>query len=249
MSAEPARKELSFWPGMFVIAVVVPGVFYLKFGRIDAFALAFTCFLLLLVFGIEFVPKLNERFGADLAEHPVRPGRFDKLGVVWLLSIPFAPFLVWLLSSYVWLDRGNWQVLLGIRTGLCVALPCICVLPLLRYVRGRASSYALLILFLGTAFPFLTGWSSMMDLFHRPRWEQVRIEKLHERYTVVHYRAIPTGIVDARLSDGRLLEFNRRLVHIVSEGPARVEILESLGVIIGYDEPSDGPRAVSDVKG
>jgi hypothetical protein len=81
------------------IAVGIPAIFWLKFRVVDGYALAFTTFLLMLVFAIEFVPKLSDEYGAELEAKPVEPRWYDRLGVVWLLSIPFAPFLGWVVKS------------------------------------------------------------------------------------------------------------------------------------------------------
>ena len=51
-----------------------------------------------------------------------------------------------------------------------VGLPLTCVLHLLRYVRGRAAPYSLLILFLGTMFPVTIGWPAAADFLRGPSW-------------------------------------------------------------------------------
>ena len=123
--------------------------------------------------------------------------------MVWLLSIPFGPFFGWLCTEQ--LTAENWRILAGVRAFLCVLVPLICVLPLLRCVRGTKAVPAGLILLIGTAFPVLTGLGSAMDVTRGPVWENVEVKHIRPiayRVGVARVR-IPGGI--AELANGRVL--------------------------------------------
>jgi hypothetical protein len=210
--------------------IIIPLCYWLRFGRVDAYAMGFTAFLLLLTLGFHFIPKLNDKYGAEQKALKVARGPFDWLGVVWLLAIPFAPFLMWLVDSLMVITLANWKLLLGIKAGLCVIIPGVSVLPLLRYVRGKASPYALLILFIGTGFPVTIGWYAMMDFVQGPQQERVSVASV----TPIHHyrkgRDIPTDILQVQLADGQTLEANKTVM--IGPGPAEITLLKYAGVIL-----------------
>jgi hypothetical protein len=222
---KPSRPNLPFWYGVAAIAVVVPAVFWLRFGDLR-FGMALAGFLLLLVLGVQFLPELNRKYGAEQAALKVKPSAFDRLAVVWLLAIPFAPFLAWVIGSLATVNVRTWRWVLGAEAFRCVALPLICVLPLLRYVRGRAAPYSLLILFLGTLFPVAIGWSSAADFVRGPKWEPVNVASSIRAH--LHYRGrdIPTRTLKVRLADGRVLEADAEQVDIRT-GACRILVLQS----------------------
>jgi len=226
-----ARKRLAFWPGALAIALGVPALFWLRFGTVNGYAFACTGFLLLLVFGIEFIPQLNQKYGQELSGLEIEPRWYDRLGVVWLLAIPFAPLIGWAEQSYVELAPGNYRWVLGARAFVCVVVPLVTVLPLLRYVRGRASAYALLILFLGTAFPISTGYAAAVDFVTGASWQTIDIVQL-ERVTLVrqHGPRLKSTLV-ATLADGRVLEASASVVTPHS-GSSRALVLERTGQIL-----------------
>lgn len=224
-------KQLPFWPGAALIAISIPAIFWIRYGRIDGFALGITGFLLLIAFSIQFIPKLSDRYGADQEAQRVLPGRFDKLGVVWLLAIPFAPFAMWLVGSLATIDSSNWRVVLGIKAFLCVAIPVVCVLPLLRYIRGKAAPYGLLILFLGTMFPVSVGWASTADLLEGPEWQTVVVRDIKQVHMQVRMRDIPTRTIDVHLEDGRVLQADKDIA-VPLPGTSHILVLNHLGLII-----------------
>ena len=175
---------------LLLIAVVIPGIFWLMFDRTAlGYGAAFAGFLMLLATAVWF----SDRIPADatVAAPKLKRSRFDWLGAVWLLSIPFGPLLGWLATEQ--LAAGNWQLMAGIRAFLCIGLPLIGVLPLLRSVRGKYALVASAILLVGTAFPVLMALGATYDLMRGPAWEAV---------TVAAARA--DGVVE--LSDGRILQ-------------------------------------------
>jgi len=182
-------KEWPFPIQCLFVALLIPGIFWLRYGRVDGFAVGFTAFLLLLMTGVYYLPKLSDKAAAGEIDTPaVKPSRWDFLGVFWLLLIPFAPLAMWLYAQLAVLTPGNWQTILATKTAICVVLPVICVLPLLRYARGKTGHVALLILLLGTAYPVSVGWASMSDLLHGPEWQKVEIvdvRRVHCRFGCV----------------------------------------------------------------
>ncbi|HEY4103449.1 MAG TPA: hypothetical protein VGM44_06140 [Polyangiaceae bacterium] len=231
--SEP-RKKPPFLPGVLAIAFGVPVIFWLKFGTINGYALATTGFLLLLVFAIEFIPKLNQKYGAELEADRVERRWYDQFGIVWLLAIPFAPLLGWVIQTTATIGLQNWRWIFGLRGFVCVVLPLASVLTLLRYVRGRAAPYALLILLVGTAFPVSTGISAALDFVRGPRWESVEIVSLERVTMIVNSHHTPTTIVSATLSDGRVLEANAAAVTLRT-GAKRALILQHSGIILALE--------------
>jgi hypothetical protein len=230
----PSRqpREVPFWPGVILVAIGMPFCFWLRFGRINGYALGFTGFLLLLLFAIHFLPKLNNKYGAEQEAIKVKPGRFDVLGVVWLLAIPFAPFLLWLVDSLFTMTIVNWKLLSGMKVLFCIVIPCVCVLPLLRFLRGKAAPYALLILVIGTGFPVTFGLNSLVDLVEGLKQEKVEITSVKRVHSSWRSKDIVTDILEIELADGRLFEANAKQVD-PSEGEADIDFLAHQKVILG----------------
>ena len=133
--------------------------------------------------------------------------------------------------AFTIITLDNWKMMLGIKTGLCVLLPCVSVLPLLRYVRGKATPYALLILAIGTGFPVSIGWHSMRDLLQGPQQENVSIVSANPIRLSLKYREVTTNILEIKLSDGRTYQAND-LIGTVAPGPAEITLLPHTGVIL-----------------
>lgn len=174
------------------------------FHDIEGYAYGFTGFFLLLELGVGILPRKVEELSA---RSKVKGGRFDFLGVIWLLSVPFGPLLGWILTNAFGLTESNWRLLFGARVTLTIVVPLVCVLPLLRYVRGRAASFALGVLALGTAFPVLTGIQPAIDLIRGPEWETVRVSRTED--------------FSVDLSDGRKLAHSEEM----SLHPGAMDIL------------------------
>ncbi len=230
-TSQPPQKQLPFWPGVVLIAVGIPLIFWLRFGRVDGFAIGFTAFLLLIVFGLRFIPVLNEKYGAEQEKLKVNRGPFDWLGAVWLLAIPFAPFLMWVVDSLSVITVQNWKIILGTKAGLCVLIPVVSVLPLIKYVRGKAVPYALLILVIGTGYPVSLGWHAMRDFISGPQQQQVSVTQVNQIHMTYKFRDVPTEILVVKLADGRTLEANATQAAIET-GPAAITVLQHSGVIL-----------------
>lgn len=224
-------KPASVIGGILITVLGVLALFWVSFGYVDGYAFGVAAFFVLMQLAIVLVPKKLDALGPGAASK-VPPGRFDFLGAVWLLTIPFAPFFGWVLTNWIDVDASNWRVVLGIRAFACVILPCVCVLPLLRYVRGQAAGFASAILVVGTAFPVITGAGSAFDLVMGPEWESVVISQIED----VSFTTRVGTHVEARgafvlLSDGR--RFTRATEVKVETGPAKLLLLRGFGRIIG----------------
>lgn len=229
--ANEPRSKSSLWLGLLLTVVCVPAIFWMQFGVVDGFAFAVAGFFVLLQLGIVLVPKKAAELGPD-ATPKIAPGRFDFLGVVWLLAIPFAPVLGWAATNVVDVDADDWRAVLGVRAFVSVILPVVCVLPLVRYVRGRAAGFAAAILVIGTAFPLLTGAGAAYDVVVGPAEENVVVADLQG---VAFSTATGGGRVDIPdafviLADGRRLTHAKNVA--VKKGAARIVVLRGFGRIL-----------------
>ena len=143
----------------------IPLLFYLQFGEIDAYALSFTGFIvvlcLLVALGFYFSDKPATQ---TLEARKWRGGPFDYVGAFWLLACAFGPFFGWAVVGGFTLTEANWHWRYVVRVVLCVALPIVTALPLFVYVRGR-NWYVTLLLLLGvTALPVWSALNTISDL-------------------------------------------------------------------------------------
>ncbi len=229
MPTAPVKpKRWSTPVGFLFTAVGIPGVFWLKFGIVDGYVIAFTAFILMLSSAIEFLPRAtDERTVAAVKK--IAPSRFDFLATVWVLSIPFAPFLTWILTNALDVDASNWRVLLGIRAALCVVVPLIAVLPFVRYVTRGTAGIMIPVLVLGTGFPVATGIGAAFDVVAGPAWEDVTVAGSSDIVTRTGGRVLaPDAIVE--LDDGRSLSRSAKIA--IHEGPMHLLILKGFGRII-----------------
>ena len=204
--------------------MAIPLLFWMKFGRIDGFAVGFTAFLLMLAAAVEYLPAAVDKAEAQGLDRVPRtqPRWYDRLAVGWLLAIPFAPALSWMLRSGVDVDRANWIWVLGISALLSVVVPLVCVLPLLRYVRRGTAGISLTILSVGTGFPVATGAGSAYDVLRGPEWQSV---------TITHI----DGLVPlVELADGRTLSYSTAIPLQVA--PARLLVLRGFERVIDAEE-------------
>ena len=77
----------------------------------------------------EFSSAETERSAAKLPRPPVRRSPFDWLLVIWLLNLVIGVWGTWSLTTAIELTPENWRLWVGLRAGVCVLLPVICVLP------------------------------------------------------------------------------------------------------------------------
>jgi hypothetical protein len=230
MPSEPANSKPWPLPVQFAfIAGAVPAIFWLRFGTVDGIAIGLTVFLLLLGAVIEFVPRAAAVAGPE-SHVKVTPGRYDRLGVVWVLSIPFAPFLSWVLTNLFDVGASNWRLLLGVRALLCVALPLVTVLPLVRYVRSGTAGIMIAVLVVGTGFPVATGIGSAFDVIAGPAWQDVTVVQTSDFDFKLGGQRVHAPEAVVKLSDGRSL--SRSVDVSVHEGRMRLLVLRGFGRII-----------------
>jgi hypothetical protein len=176
-ASDDARREVYRWlKAAAWAAVVVPALFYLRFGEISAFGWGFTVFLvaLCLLVGVGFhaSARADSRTHVAGAEDiPVVAARgdwLDRVGAFWLMACAFGPFFGWALASVFTLTAGNWRWLYWGRVSLSVGLPLMTALPLVRYVRGRNAPLMLALLVGVTALPVWSAWWTLLDLRDGP---------------------------------------------------------------------------------
>lgn len=148
-------------------AVVVPLIFYLRFGRVVPLGWGLTVFFVALC----LLVSAGTYFSTRAEFHtPVgaRGGWADRLGAFWLVACGLGPFFGWVLASAVTLTAANWRWLYWGRVGLSVGLPLATALPLLRYARGRGAPLMLALLLCVTALPCWSAWWTVRDLLDGP---------------------------------------------------------------------------------
>lgn len=148
-------------------AILMPALFYLRFGEVSWFAIAFTVFMVVLFLLAALGIYLQERRSLHTE---VRPGNkiADRIGAFWLAACAFGPFFGWLITALT-LNVGNWRWIYLSRVFLAVILPVITAVPLVRYARGRAALIALPLLLIITALPMLSCWWVIADLHDGPK--------------------------------------------------------------------------------
>jgi hypothetical protein len=154
-------------------AVLVPLLFYLKFGTLNWFSISFTIFLvvlcLLFALGFYFQPKTEYH-----TQVPMERSLADRIGAFWLIACAFGPFFGWIITAFPPSESSwKWQYLA--RAFLGVILPVITAVPLVPYVRGKATLIAAPLLILITALPVLSCYWVLADLHDGPQKEVVEI--------------------------------------------------------------------------
>ena len=148
--------------------VLVPCLFYLRFGRVGPLGwgatVFFSTYLLLTAIGLYFRPRTEYHSPVAL-----RGDWKDRVGAFWLMGCAFGPFFGWLLTSGVFpLTQSSWQWLYGLRVFLAAAVPILLALPLTRYVRGKSAWIALPLLIGVTLLPVSSAMNVTLDLWEGP---------------------------------------------------------------------------------
>src|SRR5205085_6847027 len=160
-AAENRRLANGYLIAAAYAAVYIPALFYLRFGEINAFALSFTgfmvllCLLVALGYAVQNTPDYQT---------PVRAkgGVLDYVGGFWLVACAFGPLFGWLMTAPVFeLTEGNWRWRYVVRVVLSLGLPVLTALPLFRYVRGKYWYVMVMLLF---GLPTLAAWSGLNTL-------------------------------------------------------------------------------------
>jgi MFS family permease len=166
-TAENRRSARAFLIGAAQAAVIIPVLFYLTFGEVNAFALAFTGFVVVLCLLVALGYSIPDR--PESQTRPARIGALNYVGGFWLVACAFGPFFGWLLTTPEFpLTEGNWWWRYAARAALSVAVPVLTALPLSVYVRGRYWHVALLLLLGLTSLAAWSGLNTLRDLREGP---------------------------------------------------------------------------------
>jgi hypothetical protein len=149
-------------------AVLIPLLFYLHDGEINAFGLSFTGFIVVLCLLVALGYSIPDNRPDRQTQADAKVGPFGRVGSFWLVACAFGPFFGWLVTEGFTLTEENWRWRYAARLLLCVGLPVVCALPLLRYVRGKYWHVALLLLSCVTALAAWSGLNTLRDLREGP---------------------------------------------------------------------------------
>jgi hypothetical protein len=147
-------------------AILTPLLFYLKFGSINWFSIAFTIFLVVLslLFALGFFFQTRKEYHTEV---PMERSLADRIGAFWLVACAFGPFLGWMVTAIPPTEASwKWQYLS--RAFLAVILPVITAVPLVPYGRGKAALIAIPLLVVITALPILSCVWVLGDLYEGP---------------------------------------------------------------------------------
>jgi hypothetical protein len=148
------------------IIVLIPLIFFLRFGHVGPVGWGVTVFLVVL----SLLISVGLFFRGRPAYHTPVAGRgnwLDRIGALWLLACAFGPAFGWALTTFP-LRHSTWRWMYGVQVFLAVVLPIATGLPLLRYVRGRGAPIMLALLIGVTALPVWSGWAVLHDLLAAP---------------------------------------------------------------------------------
>ena len=154
-------------------AVLVPLLFYLKFGTLNWFSISFTIFLvvLCLLFALGFYLQTKTECHTPV---PMEGNLADRIGAFWLVACAFGPFFGWIITAFPPSETSwKWQYLA--RASLGVILPVITAVPLVPYARGKAALIAIPLLVAITAFPVLSCFWVLSDLHDGPETVDLNI--------------------------------------------------------------------------
>jgi hypothetical protein len=166
-AAANRRSVRAFLIGAVQAVFIIPLLYYLRFGEINAYALSFTAFIVVLCLLVALGYSVPDRPESQ-TRAALRGGPFDYVGAFWLLACAFGPFFGWLVTAAFTLTEENWRWRYVVRALLCVALPVLTALPLFVYVRGKYWHVALLLLLCVTALPVWSSVNTLRDLREGP---------------------------------------------------------------------------------
>jgi hypothetical protein len=161
------KGDIRHWLlGIGWIIVLIPLIFFLRFGHVGPMGWGLTVFLVVL----SLLISVGIFFRGRPAYHTpvgVRGGWLDRIGALWLVACAFGPAFGWALTAFP-LTHSTWRWMYGGQVLLAVVLPSVTALPLLRYVRGRGAPIMLALLIGVTALPVWSGWAALRDLTAAP---------------------------------------------------------------------------------
>jgi len=163
------RAIYQYLIGAVQLAVMVPLLFYIRFGDVGPIGwgvtVFFVAYVLLVALGLYFQPR-TEYHTPVVA----KKNWSDKIGAWWLMACAFGPLIGWFATSgTIPITTGSWRWLFGIRFFSTIMLPILCAVPLVRYVRGKSTLIALPLLVMITLLPVTTGVNSALDFWQGPK--------------------------------------------------------------------------------
>jgi hypothetical protein len=167
-TAKNRRSVRAFLIAAVQAAVVIPVLYYLRFGEINAYALSFTGFMVALCLLVALGYSIPDGPASRAEAAPAKVGAVGRVGSFWLLACAFGPFFGWLVTQAFTLTEENWRWRYCVRVALCVGLPVLTALPLFAYVRGKYGRVALPLLLCVTALPVWSGLNTILDLREGP---------------------------------------------------------------------------------
>jgi hypothetical protein len=167
--SENRRSVRAFLIAAVQAAIFVPALFYLQFGVIDAFALSFTGFIVVLCLLVALGYSIPVNPQTQTPADATKGGMLGRVGSFWLAACAFGPFFGWLVTAPAFpLTGENWWWRYVVRAALSVGLPFLTVLPLFVYVRGKYRHVALLLLLGVTSLAAWSGANTLLDLREGP---------------------------------------------------------------------------------
>jgi len=149
------------------LTVLIPFIFYLRFGFIGPLGWGLTVFFdvycLLWAVGLYFRPRREYHSPVKL-----KGDWKDRVGAFWLVACAFGPLFGWMVTNFFPITQASWHWLYGLRVFLAAGLPILLALPLLRYIRGKSTAVALPLLLLVTLLPVSTAMQVGRDLWEGP---------------------------------------------------------------------------------
>jgi hypothetical protein len=161
-------RAISEWlAGILTSTVLVPFIFYLRFGEVGPLGWGLTVFFdlycLLWAFGLYFLPRTEYH-----TQVKARGDWIDKVGAFWLVGCAFGPLFGWTVTSVAPLTPESWRWVYGMRAFLAAALPVLLALPTLRYARGKSATIVLPLAIVLTSLPVSTAIPVILDLRDGP---------------------------------------------------------------------------------
>lgn len=179
VTRQTAMRQLLI--GAVECAILIPALFYLRFGEIGGLGwgttIFFVAYCLLAVVGLYYRPQTG--FHTSVRR---RGDWLDRIGAFWLVSCVFGPFLGWIITAAFPITVNTWRWLYAARVILAVILPLLTVLPLTRYLRGKATWVALPLLVIITLLPIWSARNVSRDLWEGPVVQQVEATEQPELY-------------------------------------------------------------------
>jgi len=154
--------------GAFECAVLIPSLFYLRFGKVGPLGWGTTVFFIAYCFlsavGLYF--QRRTEYHSPIA---LRGDWLDRVGAFWLVGCAFGPLFGWIVTTGAFpVTLNSWRWLYGLRVFLAAGVPILLALPLTRYVRGKSTWVALPLLVCVTLLPISSAMNVSLDLWEGP---------------------------------------------------------------------------------